>query len=65
VIPPGASVDLRRIQVEAQPGRSQYKPTYAGCGVYGAARFYNDELRVTTHAMNDHEVSVELVTGMR
>ena len=56
-IPSGSSVELRCLQVEAQPWASQYKPTNSGCGIYEATRFSSDELRVTTHGRNDHEVS--------
>jgi hypothetical protein len=65
VIPPGATVELRRLQVEAQTGASQYKPAYSSCGIYPATRFATDALRVTTQGRNDHEVSLELLSSVR
>ncbi len=58
---PGAMVDLFGSQVEAQPGASLYKPTFAGGGVYAQARFQDDALAVTTRGPNQHAVTVRIV----
>jgi len=65
VVPAGATVDVRRMQVEAQPAASQYKPAFSASGVYPATRFRTDELPVTTKGMNDHEVAFELISTVR
>jgi hypothetical protein len=47
VLEAGASVDLFGMQVEAQRGASDYQMTGGTGGVYGQARFTEDELTVT------------------
>jgi hypothetical protein len=59
--PAGRTVDLFGLQVEAQPGASQYKPTTGFGGVYEQARFMDDSLAVTTQGPNRHSCRVRVV----
>jgi hypothetical protein len=53
-LPPGASVDLFGLQVEAQLGAGEYKRTLQRNGVYPRARFAEDRLSVTTSGLDRH-----------
>lgn len=59
-LPAGRSVDVFGMQVEAQIGASQYKPTTAGGGVYGKARFMDDSLTATAQGVNRHSYRVRI-----
>jgi hypothetical protein len=48
------------MQVEAQAGASQYKPSTAG-GVYTNARLANDSLAVTTTGPGQHACTVNII----
>ena len=65
IIPAGASVEATGIQVEAQPTASSYKPTYSRGGVYGEARFADDELRIRTDGVNNHSTTVRVTADLR
>lgn len=58
--PAGRTVDLFGLQVEAQTGASQYKPTAGLGGVYAQARFMDDSLAVTTQGLNRHYCRVRV-----
>jgi hypothetical protein len=56
-----ASVDLFGMQVEAQPGMSDYKKTGAG-GVYANARFAADQLTVRAQATDVYDAVIRIVS---
>jgi hypothetical protein len=60
--PPGGSVDLFAIQVEAQAGASGYKKTLSSCGVYPQSRFLDDALSVTTDGPGQHSCRIHIHT---
>ena len=55
------SVDLFGMQVEAQLGPSDYKPTGARGGVYARARFDTDHLTVTAQGTDVHDAVIRIV----
>jgi hypothetical protein len=61
-LPPGAVVDVYGLQVEAQPQPSDYKQTYANCGVYPATRFSEDSLTTTAVAVNNYAINLSLTS---
>ncbi len=61
-IGPGASVDVFGGQVDAQPAPSEYRKTSSRGGVYGAARFDQDELEVVSEGPEQHAVTVRVVS---
>lgn len=63
-IPPGASVYVFGLQVEAQLGASKYKRTLAAGGVYPNARFSEDSLTVVTEGPNQHTVGIGILNGV-
>lgn len=65
VLPKGAIVEVRGLQVEAQPQASEYKPTYSASGIYPETRFSQDRFSVTTQGSNDNEVEVILTSRVR
>jgi hypothetical protein len=56
----GSSLDIRGLQVEAQPGASVYKISNNG-GVYEDARFGDDALTVVTTGPNRHSCTVKII----
>jgi hypothetical protein len=56
----GAAADLFGMQVEAQPGVSDYKQTGGSGGVYSQARFAEDELTVTARATDVFDAVVRI-----
>jgi hypothetical protein len=60
-LPASASVDLFGMQVEAQPGISDYKKTGAG-GVYANARFAEDALTVRAQGTDVFDAVIRVVT---
>jgi hypothetical protein len=58
---PSAAVDLFGMQVEAQPGMSDYKKTSAG-GVFAKARFAEDELTVRAQATDVYDAVIRVVS---
>lgn len=60
---PGASVDLFGMQVEAQPGPSDYKMTSAGGGVYSKARFASDGLTVRAQSTDVYDATIRIVSA--
>ena len=54
----GAEVRIFGAQVEGQIGASGYKRTTSWGGVYEAARFRDEELRITAEGMNRHRCRV-------
>lgn len=57
----GASVDLFGMQVEAQPGPSDYKMTSTQGGVYANARFGADKLSVTAQGTDVYDAVIQIV----
>ncbi|MBL8229027.1 MAG: hypothetical protein JNL98_11140 [Bryobacterales bacterium] len=57
----GASIDITGVQLEAQAGRSRYRPTGGSSGVHAEARFSTDRLTWTTYAENVHGTVIEIV----
>jgi hypothetical protein len=64
-IPAGVSVEIAGLQAEAQIAASAYKPTYSQGGVYGQARFAQDELRIRTDGANNHSTTVRITANAR
>jgi hypothetical protein len=58
-IPAGASLDIRGLQVDAQPGASVYKVSSRG-GVYEEARFADDALTVVATGPNRNSCAVKI-----
>jgi hypothetical protein len=56
----GASADLFGMQVEAQRGASDYQKTGGTGGVYGEARFMEDELTVTARGTDVFDAVVRI-----
>jgi hypothetical protein len=59
----GASVDLFGMQVEAQPGASDYKMTGVSGGVFSSARFAGDELTVTAQSTDVYDAVIRIVSS--
>jgi hypothetical protein len=59
-VPPGMSVNIFGLQVEIQPGASNYKPSTTG-GVYSTAYFRDDSLVFTSTDVNHNSITVNLV----
>ena len=59
----GAIVDLFGMQVESQPGASDYKKTGGSGGVYAGARFAVDELTVTAKGTDVFDAVVRIVAS--
>ena len=60
---PGATVEIFGLQVEAQPGASNYKATAARGAVYPGARFDDDSLMLTTVAARQHATTIRIVSA--
>jgi hypothetical protein len=58
---PSATVDLFGMQVEAQPGMSDYKKTGAG-GVYAKTRFFDDQLMVRALSTDVFDAVIRVVS---
>jgi len=63
VLDVGAIVDLFGMQVEAQPGASDYKKTIGSGGVYSTARFAEDDLTVTAKGTDEFDTVVRIVAS--
>lgn len=59
----GAIVDLFGMQVEAQPGASNYKRTGSSGGVYAQARFAEDDLTATAKGTDRFDSVVRIVAS--
>jgi len=59
----GAIVDLFGMQVEAQPGVSDYKKTSGSGGLYAQARFAEDDLTVTAKGTDVFDAVVRIVAS--
>ncbi len=59
----GAIVDLFGMQVEAQPGTSNYKKTGSSGGVYEQARFAEDALTATAKGTDRIDSVIRIVTS--
>ena len=59
---PGASVDVFGFQLEAQIGPSTYKRTAGRGGVYPAARFIDDLLRLKTDGADWHSTTIRITS---
>jgi len=58
----GATVDLFGMQVEAQPGTSDYKKTAGSGGVHATSRFAEDELTVTAKGTDVFDAVIRIVS---
>ena len=58
----GASIEVFGLQVEAQPGASDYKKTEADGGIYANARFLEDSLTVTTEGPDQHSSVIQIIS---
>jgi hypothetical protein len=63
VLDVGAIVDLFGMQVEAQPGASDYKETGGSAGLYSQARFAEDELTVTAKGTDVFDAVIRIVAS--
>jgi len=63
VLDVGAIVDLFGMQVEAQPGASDYKKTGGSAGLYAQARFAEDELVVTAKGTDVFDAVIRIVAS--
>jgi hypothetical protein len=63
VLEPGAILDLFGMQLEAQPGMSDYKQTRGSGGVYSQVRFAEDELTVTAKGTDMFDVVLRIVAN--
>ena len=59
----GAIVDLFGMQVEAQPGMSDYRKTGGKGGLYAQARFAEDELTVTAKGTDVFDAVIRIVAS--
>jgi hypothetical protein len=59
-LPPGMSLDVAGLQLEAQPGASSYKKTGAAGGLYTSARFASDRLLQLTTDVDQHETVIRI-----
>lgn len=59
---PGGSVELFGMQVEAQPGASDYKKTGARGGIYAKARFAEDRLAVTAQSTDVYDAVIRIAS---
>lgn len=57
----GTSIEVFGLQVEPQPGASEYKATFSTGGVYPFARLNDDTLAITSHALNRHACTLHIV----
>jgi hypothetical protein len=63
-LPAGATVEVFGFQAEAQPGASPYRsnePEGRAGGVYQNARLRDDELQITTTAVNRHSCTLHVI----
>lgn len=58
----GATIEVFGLQVEAQPGASDYKKTEAHGGVHADARFLEDSLTVTTEGPDQHSSVIRITS---
>lgn len=65
ILPAGGSIEVYGLQVEAQPGSSEYRKTSGHGGVYPAARFADDELRLTSTGPNCHTTVLRITTSVK
>ena len=63
VLAVGAIVDLFGMQVEAQPGFSDYKKTGGSGGLYAQARFAEDELTVTAKGTDVFDAVIRITAS--
>lgn len=63
VLDVGAIVDLFGMQVEAQPGASDYKETGESAGLYSQARFAADELTVTAKGTDVFDAVIRIMAS--
>ena len=63
VLDVGAIVDLFGMQVEAQPGASDYKKTSGSAGLYAEARFAEDELTVTAKGTDMFDAVIRIMAS--
>jgi hypothetical protein len=60
-IPAATGVEIFGVQAEAQPGASAYKRTFERDGVYSAARFDDDVLRLISDGPDQHRYHLRIV----
>lgn len=61
----GAAVELRGLQLEAQPGRSGYHRTKHKAGIYAETRFDQDRIVFRAEGLDDFATSIRLVSAVR
>ena len=61
-LPPGCSLNLFGLQLEAQPGAGAYKKTRDIAGVYPVSRFDQDSLTTTATGLNQYGTTVKIVS---
>lgn len=59
-VPQASAINVRRLQVEAQPGTSMARPA-VGDGVYAEAHFRDDTLEVIATGLNRHSCTVNII----
>jgi hypothetical protein len=59
----GQAIEVFGLQAEAQLNPSPYKPTTTRSGIYANARFAQDKLRIFSHHVNQHSVSLRIVAA--
>jgi hypothetical protein len=59
-LPAGSTVDVRDLQIEAQPGASAYR-SGTGEGIYEDARLGDDTLEIVTMGPNRHRCAVNII----
>ncbi|MDZ4798337.1 MAG: DUF2460 domain-containing protein [Bryobacteraceae bacterium] len=64
-MPAGIALDIRGLQLEAQPGRSGYHRTTGSTGCYPETRFDQDELVFQADGIENHSTSIRLVSRAR
>jgi hypothetical protein len=57
----GASVEIRALQVQAQPMPGAYRRTASGNGVY-SARFAQDRIQFQADGVDDHSTSIQIAS---
>lgn len=64
-IGPGAAVEVRRMQLEAQPFASAYRRTTSRTGIFLETRFDDDLLTFQADGPDQHSTTIRLVSRLR
>jgi hypothetical protein len=57
-----SAIEVFGFQLDAQPNPSAYRRTYGRSGIYGNARFLEDELRFVATGIDDHSIAMRVFT---